>query len=307
MQTIHLYWTYVAVFLAGFTLCPLWSPTNGPFGQVPAPPPLPSLLSLSPALESCVNGLVSELPLAVDNSNGRPALVAHHWLSAARHKWNENIRFAPLPALLKHKIRRVVYPGGNTEAADIPGIAGLAALPSKVKFDVLEPVPSFFSQLELSTASKYAATYNITLHKAGFAKEHKTISLPKSALEGQATHIGSDSSSVSSEDAETLVLLRPDEFLQSLEITAADFPLLHANCEGCEYDMLEALIDTDSLKTFAVLQFSFHVYTSIDNWFTRYCKIRVEIEKDFVALEGQKQSFGWERWIRRDLMEEGRD
>lgn len=331
MKSIPAFWMLIAVFTIGLALHAFFASPHDLRNPGPRSSSLSfhsnSLLPRSPQnlsqslqhgdlqqhrYESCLNTLATELPFAGGKTKPQQSQFApHHYTSWTRNKWNEKIRFAQLPGNVADKVQRVLYAGGNTEASDIPGIAKL--FPRSVKFDVLEPVPSFFSGLEKTTRDKYAAKYDITLHNVGFGKENGNIRFPKSALEGQSTHLStsssssttttssSSSSSSSSEDSEILILARPDTFLHDLELTSNHYPLLHANCEGCEYDMFEALIDTDSLTSFAVLQFSFHLYTSIDNWFTRYCKIRVEIEKDFVALDGHKQMFGWERWVRKDL------
>lgn len=73
--------------------------------------------------------------------------------------------------------------------------------------------------------------------------------------------------------------------------------LLHVNCEGCEYELLLRLVETDMLRHISVLQVSFHNYGAkgIGDLLPKYCLIRESLVKSH--NNHSVLPFGWERWV----------
>ena len=72
------------------------------------------------------------------------------------------------------------------------------------------------------------------------------------------------------------------------------------NCEGCEWEALMRLAETDMLRHVCVLQVSFHNYGAdgIGDLLPKYCLIREALEKTHDKI--QAVPFAWERWVRKD-------
>ena len=91
-----------------------------------------------------------------------------------------------------------------------------------------------------------------------------------------------------------------DFFINSLNFTGAvdnmAYPLLHVNCEGCEYEVFEALIKEKMLDKFSVINISFHYMSGINRLFTRYCRVREHLLQ-FYSMDKESIAFGWERWV----------
>lgn len=71
--------------------------------------------------------------------------------------------------------------------------------------------------------------------------------------------------------------------------------LLHVNCEGCEWEMMELLLSGGFAAKIKVIQWGSHWFDGVKDVEARYCKITEGLAKTHRA-EFQ-QPFGWERWI----------
>ncbi len=79
--------------------------------------------------------------------------------------------------------------------------------------------------------------------------------------------------------------------------------LLHMNCEGCEWEALTRLVETNMLQHIVVLQVSFHNYgvAGIEDLLPKYCLIREALEQTHRQVEAIP--FAWERWVHKTLAE----
>ena len=73
--------------------------------------------------------------------------------------------------------------------------------------------------------------------------------------------------------------------------------LLHANCEGCEWEMLEDIISSGQHTNIRTIQFGSHYFRQVEDIVARFCRIRAELSRTHVMVWGQ--AWGWERWDRR--------
>ena len=76
-----------------------------------------------------------------------------------------------------------------------------------------------------------------------------------------------------------------------------DLDLLHVNCEGCEYEMLENIIKAGLHWRIKIIQFGTHFFQEIPRLTERFCAIRSELKKSHRMVYGL--AFGWERWDRK--------
>jgi hypothetical protein len=250
--------------------------------------------SLHDAIElaSCIERVLPDLPL---NPAQKCASFSHHY-DARTGKWNEGIRFNPLPT--NHNldsITAVHYLGGSTAAADVVGLQKM--LPGR-PIHVAEPVPLFFSSL----VAKYAGVAGIILHNVGLANASREVRVPTAALNGQSTVLMGGNTTSGATDTVKLSLLGPLDFLSQTGFDIKrDKALLHVNCEGCEYEMMEGLIDHGLLHIYPIIQFSFHYVPEVHHKVTRYCSIRLSLEKTHTAVVSLP--WGWERFIAHHMLQ----
>ena len=75
-----------------------------------------------------------------------------------------------------------------------------------------------------------------------------------------------------------------------------DLDLLHVNCEGCEYEMLENIIKSGLHWKIKIIQFGTHFFPEVPRLTERFCAIRSELSKSHRMVYGT--AFAWERWDR---------
>jgi len=227
-----------------------------------------------------------EMPYHVDTG----IIQVHHY-RAKTGKWNDRQRFKNLN-LNKEEGGIVLYIGGNTHGRDGPPI--MKSCP-KCKLHIFEPVPDFNVILENTYLDmKTSKNWDVKVHKFGLGATNRIVKLPASSIEGVRTFgMGGDEES---QDEEIYVELQIQAAHEVLKEVAGDsiIDLLHVNCEGCEWEMFENLIENDLLKKIRSIQFSTHFNENVPNITTRYCNILSSIKKTHTKVYGQ--SWGWERW-----------
>ncbi|CAF1496499.1 unnamed protein product [Didymodactylos carnosus] len=224
-------------------------------------------------------------------------------LTNASLYWNENDRFKRLNNLSSTNCK-ILYNGAHKAGTD--GLRFLRDYPScRVWF--LEPIPAFFNSLihshriahELGKQRGFA--YNIGLSKAN---ANLDISSRDLSDDQGLTLIGKTSQKNSTNKNQLVIrdiseILFEYNFLSRELPNPGEFDLLHMNCEGCEYDVLERLIETNLIRYIRIIQFGSHrpkaIRATIDQ---RYCCIQQQLtythEKQFGI------PWGWERWNRRN-------
>ena len=73
--------------------------------------------------------------------------------------------------------------------------------------------------------------------------------------------------------------------------------LLHVNCEGCEWEMFENIIEHNLQTSIKIIQFGAHYFDQVPDIAERYCKIRETLNKTHRMVYGAP--WAWERWDRR--------
>jgi len=225
----------------------------------------------------------------------------HHW-DAHTGLWNEEKRFQNINFLDSTSF--VIYVGGNTNGTD--GKKIVDSFNSSIA--IFEPVPSFFSSLNklwqtyITTQGFRAALYNV-----GLGKDERMV---EASIEGQSTFGMEEGTANDGEKKKTKVeklriveaasALRSILNVRHLEGLSSEISLLHMNCEGCEWDMLENLLkEADLIKKVRCLQVGTHYFPEwVVNQNERYCKIREQLSLTHRLVWGEP--YAWERWDRLD-------
>merc|ERR1712226_510083 len=94
--------------------------------------------------------------------------------------------------------------------------------------------------------------------------------------------------------------LRSLLFLRQLNGLTPEISLLHMNCEGCEWEMLESLLkNADVIDKVRFLQVGTHYFPErVANQNRRYCKIREQLSETHKMVWGEPYAWeGWERLV----------
>ncbi len=255
---------------------------------------------LSPSFLECMQDIGCHLP--VRKADGE--IVAHHYLAGRPEWWNEGIRFAPFGATLP-EAPLILDIGGNTVAADSREF--LKMFPG-AEIHIYEPVPPYVE--ELGRNWREHLSQHVSIHDVGLGDRDKMVRLSQDNLDGQSTFI-MDSLTKNEEEENSAFLLRivdaRDELRDYLGVDANGrsrqrIDLLHMNCEGCEWEALTRLVETNMLQYIGVLQVSFHNYgvAGIGDLLPKYCLIREALEQTHHKVEAIP--FAWERWVHKSLV-----
>lgn len=107
-------------------------------------------------------------------------VFAHHWDAANVHKWNEDIRMAPIPQLTNGSSCEIWEVGANTHARDTERF--LQQYPTCF-YHAYEPIPAFFEQLN----KHWSHESRVTPHSYGLGPEDSTFRITASELNGEST------------------------------------------------------------------------------------------------------------------------
>ncbi len=174
----------------------------------------------------------------------------------------------------------------------------------------LEPMPTFYEQFVHSSGWKRLMTsdraklYNALAY--GLSNHSKFIDVVETnSSNGQSFTLFREELKMNSRQRHKLVIRDVSEIMfelkvlnrldTDLNIIDGELTLLHMNCEGCEYEVLERLIDTDLIKHVRYLQFETHRPKSIQSTIAeRYCSVQEKLNNT------HNREFGipwaWERW-----------
>ena len=110
--------------------------------------------------------------------------------------------------------------------------------------DIYEPVPDFYSLLDKSWRSlSREKQWEVRVHKVGLGDSNRTVLLSPADLKGQET-FGMENTEAGHEDPVELEITEASQVIRNVMTGAEDLDLLHVNCEGCEYEMFENIIQS---------------------------------------------------------------
>mmetsp|Transcript_26873 Transcript_26873/g.40823 ORF Transcript_26873/g.40823 Transcript_26873/m.40823 type:complete len:355 (+) Transcript_26873:148-1212(+) len=263
---------------------------------------------------SCLEETLQNLPIGKGAGRLRRNLMvwAHHY-DARNSQWNQDIRFDPLPELSSEHCS-VWEVGAHTRAED--SATFLQQYPH-CQYHAYEPIPNYYKQLVRHWKVKHTTDNadNMHLHNYGLGGNHFQFPVSSDMLKNQATYIGdaaasaaaadNDESSPSQQqqqqsqqkDGDTTATIQT--FAYAVNDAGGNKPtVLHMNCEGCEWDLLQQAMDTNFLQDIPVIQIGFHNYGSVGLGARaiEYCQLRLQLSKTHTLVPGAVP-FAWERWV----------
>ena len=220
-------------------------------------------------------------------SESEKKLKAHHWV-AHTGKWNEERRWDHMS--LNNAPCTIWYVGGNINGED--GVRLQKEYNCEIY--VFEPVPPYYEELKRNYKNVPRS------HVLGYGLGAYTRIVKDVHLDGQSTFAMEGGKKVDDNGQFVDLPIRSvDEVYKDLSPTGGIIDLLHVNCEGCEWEMFESLVNNNLINKFRIIQFSAHYYfeddpETIAKTQQRYCAITSSLSKMHKVV--YQQPFGWERW-----------
>lgn len=280
---------YVFIFVYGGTLQVLLFRTNGALRQMQT---ACAENTTKPINFGCiVHVLKHELPISERTVKNHPGFeqrssvaFAHHY-DAGRSLWNEEERFMP-----EHTLRgpgcSIWEVGANIKASDSRQF--MSIFPD-CQFHAYEAVPQFADSLLQHWSNEKGAT-QLHIHAYGLGGRSRTFTMHEASLAGQSTFI--------QESYQGNISVQVKTFDEAVEEAHGIPTMISLNCEGCEWDLLRAGLDSGFLQQVSVIQIGWHNYGEhIGERVLQLCTLRqrLGISHDFVT----GVAFGWERWRKR--------
>lgn len=226
-------------------------------------------------------------------------MVHHVFTERDPWLWNQEYRFINMSL---DKESTVVYVGANIWGGDGKQIMDMF----NCTIHMFEPVPSFFEELTGHWKGyKAELGFDATLYNFGLGSNDRIIHLAPEDL-GIDGGLGTFGMVDNKENQKIPLKIREGAAVLRDIMTSAEtgktvtIDLLHVNCEGCEWEMFENLIEAGVMKTIRSMQFSSHYFSpsQVPDLLARYCMIRDSLRQTHYMVYGQ--SFGWERWDLRE-------
>ena len=178
---------------------------------------------------------------------------------------------------------------GSYVGIDLVGF--LRHAPSSVSVHTFEPVQRYRTKLK-QRVERFVSAANASrlhIHPFGLGRANHTACFLASKG-AQATH-----EAVSSACAAPARIVDVAAALRNF----ARVDLMQINCEGCEYDLLERLLeDSGSIGVVQSVEVQFHLDWGAQRNTTRYCHIERGLRHAAFELD-YRHPFLWERWSRR--------
>lgn len=221
--------------------------------------------------------------------------------------WNSDDRFRPF-GMSEVSSCSIIYCGANVAGFD--GMYFAKVYPS-CRIWFLEPVFTFFQQFIHSRdwiqlmASNRSNLYEA--HSYGLSGSSMMIDIDYGKInKGQGLSLVDKQMNINMHRGYKLVVRDVAEVLFELKILResnvqsnpinGQLTVLHVNCEGCEYDVLERLVDANLIKYIRYVQFGSHRPLSIQSTIAeRYCSLQKKLSKTHRMDYGLP--WAWERWV----------
>ena len=162
------------------------------------------------------------------------------------------------------------------------------------KLIIFEPTPVFFKELEINLA--HFNKVSVILNNYGLSNKNYSI---WSELRGAATSSRNSFTADVVKKYQNYQELRIRDFYSALKENTFNKTaqnMLYMNCEGCEIEVMEALLDNKLAHYFSIIHIATHFLRNENNkYIMAYCKISEKLVKTHKKVYGFM--FAQDRWI----------
>ncbi|XP_062591894.1 uncharacterized protein LOC134253386 [Saccostrea cucullata] len=155
---------------------------------------------------------------------------------------------------------------------------------------ILEPLRPYADILE----EKFQGNEKVSIYNVGLgSKNERVMVTPQGNNACATTKFSKKTGTV------PIYIINAIDFLTDLGVGLIDLDLMTMNCEGCEFEVLETLVEFNLIEKIRNIQWATHTQISIHDPWGRYCRIQELLKRTHRPTYQYK--FNWESWRRSDL------
>ncbi|KAK6194693.1 hypothetical protein SNE40_000279 [Patella caerulea] len=156
------------------------------------------------------------------------------------------------------------------------------------KYIALEPVPMFYKLL----LEKFKSDKQFLILNFGLGRNDRTLTIP---IQTDATSLFRQNKINKGTATTDITIRKATTFFDEVKVKDKNVDLLHINCEGCEFELLEDLIATGYIRYFNHVQFQFHMHLPyIEKEACRYCQIMKLLGRTHKPMFQYRHT--WQAW-----------
>ncbi|CAF1262108.1 unnamed protein product [Adineta steineri] len=153
-------------------------------------------------------------------------------------------------------------------------------------------------QMSNDLKKKFETNSKIEIQPYGLGNQARTISIEPFDNENTGTSMFRKVSNKNSTKIQTIEILNIIEVIQNIRKTKTlnngMIDMISINCEGCEFEILPALISNNLLQYFRIIQFASHM-NFLNDSSCIYCQIEQTLEKTHQII--YQYTMLWEAWV----------
>jgi len=156
-----------------------------------------------------------------------------------------------------------------------------------------EPLVSMWKNL----TEQFKSNPKIEIHQYGLSSHARSVLIEPKDIDNSGTSIFRPLSSLNSSLIERIQLLNIVEVIQNIRKTRTKtgiIDMISINCEGCEFEIIPALILNNLTQYFRIIQFATHLSLVSDSSCV-YCQIEQALQRTHQILYHYTKL--WEGWV----------
>eukprot|EP01116_Phalansterium_solitarium_P018731 TRINITY_DN5070_c0_g1_i1.p1 TRINITY_DN5070_c0_g1~~TRINITY_DN5070_c0_g1_i1.p1 ORF type:complete len:267 (-),score=5.89 TRINITY_DN5070_c0_g1_i1:9-809(-) len=154
---------------------------------------------------------------------------------------------------------------------------------------IFEPVAQYYLHL----VERFSGNPKIRVFSFGLSDKDELVNIVKFGFKAEASSVFYQDTN-GSFPTETIVLRSMSSVLQNFNVTKVD--LLNINCEGCEYPVLEHVVEKNLVTRFSGIQVQFHRGLVTDQ-LQRKCRLEALLHN--THFEVFNFNYVWQFWYKR--------
>lgn len=181
------------------------------------------------------------------------------------------------------------------------------------EYHAYEPVPVYYNQLDAKwtayNARRSPGQPKMTTHNYGLSDRNYSFAVTPEQLQGIATYINDNEQVAAqgsgpnepSSDNKNVQYAQIRTFASAMVDAGPDQPqyptMLEINCEGCEWEMIPAMLQENFIQHVAIVVLGTHNYGTVGVGIRsmELCRMRYALSKTHTLIPGSR-AFAWERW-----------
>jgi len=210
-------------------------------------------------------------------------------------KWSRNDAFWSV-----QDIRHTAFKNLLNSSSLIIEVGGNTGLDTSKFIELYDPFIISFEplvQMSKSLMEKFKTNSKIEIQPYGLGNYARNLSIEPFDNDNTGTSIFRKLSAKSSSKLEQIQLLNIIEVIENIRITKTQngiIDMISINCEGCEFEILPALILKNMTQYFRIIQFATHT-NFLPESSCIYCQIEQALER--THLTKYRYVMLWEAWI----------